>query len=352
MTWGLPAAFILFIPLIAWIVIKLKGMGSEALPFSSLAAVSNTEQSWRQRLLWLPPLLQLIAVGALITALARPQAEVSETRDQEEGIAIEMLVDVSSSMDMEMNFKGERSTRLEVARDVLRQFVLGNGDTLLGRPNDLIGIITFARYADTICPLTTGHEAVAYLADQIKIHNRPNEDGTAFGDAAALATARLSKLEELERSDLGEDNPDFEVKSKIILLLTDGENNCGMLQPDQAARLAREWDIRIYTISIGDPPRTRKVETENGTMTVRGDISATEKVLSNMAEVTGGIFRTAHDYDSLKAVYSEIDKLERSRLRPVSYTDKKELFLPLALLALGLMLTETTLRSTLLRKIP
>jgi len=124
------------------------------------------------------------------------------------------------------------------------------------------------------------------------------------------------------------------------------------LQPDQAARLAREWDIRIYTISIGDPPRTRKVETDKGTMTIRGTVSTTEKVLSSMAEVTGGIFRTAHDYDTLQAVYSEIDKLERSRLRPVSYTDKKELFLPFALFALGLMVTENALRSTVLRKVP
>jgi Ca-activated chloride channel family protein len=351
-SWGLPAAFLLFIPLIAWAILKGLARGREALPFSTLKSVFDTERSWRQRLLWLPAFLQLAAAAALILALARPQTEEINTREQEEGIAIEILVDVSSSMDMEMNMGKKRETRLNVARDVVQQFVLGNGDSLKGRPNDLIGIITFARYADTICPLTLGHEAVAYLADQIKIHNRPNEDGTAFGDAAALAVARLSKLEEIERADLGEDNPDFEVKSKIIVLLTDGENNCGMLQPDQAASLAKEYDIRIYTISIGDPPKMRTLTTDQGNITIRSGITATEQILSDMAEQTGGIFRTAHDYDSLQAVYSEIDKLERSRLRPVKYSDTREWFLPFALAALGMMLTESTLRSTLLRKVP
>ena len=298
-------------------------------------------------------MLQFAAAAATIFALARPQAEVVESSPERDGIAIEMLVDISSSMDMRMDYRGEESTRLEVAKEVLEQFVAGDGGELPGRDDDLIGIITFARYADTICPLTLGHEAVVYLAQELSINDRPNEDGTAYGDATALASARLRTLEESLWSQADAAGTDLrEVKSKVIVLLTDGENNCGRHLPLESAALAKEWGIRIYTISLTDPPRMRRVETENGPLEVAEGRSSAERVLERMATVTGGVFRTAHDFDSLQAVYAEIDRLERSEMRTTVKRVVAERYQRFALSGLGLLAAGTLLGATWLRRAP
>ena len=149
-----------------------------------------------------------------------------------------------------MDLKGRRKTRMEVAKRVLEEFVLGDGKELKGRPNDLIGIITFARYADTVCPLTMGHQALASMARDIQVNERPNEDGTAYGDAAALAAARLSHYEkQLQEEGLASDS--MNIKSKIMVLLTDGENNCGRFLPLQAASMAKEWGIKNLLHQFG-----------------------------------------------------------------------------------------------------
>jgi len=334
----------LFVPALAWWRRRRR-----AIDFSSLDAVADVPTSWRERMAWLPDLLRVLAAIGLVVALARPQLERTETSLERDGIAIEMLVDISSSMDMKMDYRGEDATRLDVAKDVLEQFVLGDGDKLQGRSDDLIGIITFARYADTVCPLTLSHDAVAYFASILTINDRPNEDGTAYGDATALAAARLSTLEEaLWQGEAGTTRTP-EVKSKIIVLLTDGENNCGRHLPLQAAALAKEWGIRVYTISLTDAGKPRRLKDGDETIEVASGRSAAEQVLEQMATSTGGIYRTAHDFDSLRSVYSEIDELERSQLRSMAKKVRTELFTPFAIAALLALLAEVVLRNTVLR---
>ena len=224
---------------------------------------------------------------------------------------------------------GNSTTRLEVAREMVSRFITGDGETLKGRPNDLIGLITFARYADTRSPLTSGHEALNQIVENLEIQSRPNEDGTAYGDALAIAAARLRNPRELK------DNP---IASRVIVLLTDGENNSGAHLPEEAAGLAKKWNCRIYAISLGD----------EGT----DSLSSAEKVLQLISEKTGGIFRQAGDYESLLSVYSEIDQMERSKITTRSFDHTAEWFwLPLALSATALLLA-LTLEATHLRVVP
>ncbi len=346
-------ALLLLIPIVGILFLQWKRRGVNALEFSSMRSVFASGKSWRQRLTWLPSVLGLLGVVSTVLALARPQVEVIERSAEREGIAIEMLVDISSSMDMRMDFAGDESTRLEVAKKVLESFVQGDDEELTGRPDDLIGIITFARYADTVCPLTLGHDAVVYFAQNLEINDRPNEDGTAYGDASALAAARMKTLEEsLWRSAGGGVDENLEIKSKIVVLLTDGENNCGRHLPMEAAAMAKKWGIRVYTISLGDPPPPAKIETKEGVIEVAAERGAAEQTLEKMAEITGGIFRTAHDYDSLKAVYAEIDRLERSEMRSTAKKLQADIFGYFAAGALALLAIESLLRSTWLRRIP
>lgn len=339
-------------PLLVWQILLRR---SRSLGFSSIGETTEgMPKSVRQHLVWLPNLLRILAVLALILALARPQIDTFESSVEREGVAIELLVDISSSMDMRMKHGGRETSRLHVAKRVIHDFILGNEEEgLNGRPDDLVGMITFARYADTICPLTLSHDMVTYLTDELTINDRPNEDGTAYGDAAALAAARLAKLEErLDRGD--ETGPALEpIASKIIVLLTDGENNCGRTLPLQAAALAREWGIKIYTISLTDPPKSQFVRVDDNTTIEASRVrTAAEQALEKMAEMTGGIFRTAHDFDTLKAVYAEIDSLEQSRMRSTLRRVPGEVFTWFAFVGLMLLAVEHVLRCTWLRQIP
>lgn len=347
-----PWLLLVMIPVLAILLLQWKRRKMNALEFSSMRSVFAAGKSWRQRLTWVPAVLGVLAIGLVVVALARPQVEVLERSREKEGIAIQMLVDISSSMDMRMDFKDDESTRLEVAKKVLEEFVQGDGKELMGRPDDLVGIITFARYADTVCPLTLGHDAVVYFAQNLEINDRPNEDGTAYGDAAALAAARMKTLEENLWQDFEEESDELKIESKIIVLLTDGENNCGRHLPLEAAAMAKKWGIRVYTISLGEPPPPVKVDAEGDEIEAAPERSAAEQTLEKMAEITGGIFRTAHDYDSLQEVYKEIDRLERSEMRSTLKKLRADTFGYYVIAALILLGMESLLRSTWLRSIP
>jgi Ca-activated chloride channel family protein len=323
-----------------------------SLDWSSVEVVEVTSPSLRVRWIWLPAALRLAALVAVTLALARPQTEKLTSTLERDGVAIELLVDISSSMEMRVRYRDKEVTRMSVCKEVLREFIQGKEGELSGRPNDLMGMITFARYADTICPLTLSHDALAFLADQIAINDRPNEDGTAYGDATALAAARLARLEET-LPPLQKGGPPVRIKSKLIILLTDGENNCGRMLPLQAAALAKQWGIRIYTISLTDPPKNQfvRVTGEESIEVARGRTAA-EQVLEQMATSTGGIFRRTHDFDTLKAVYREIDGLERSEMRSTLRRVPEEKFVWFASAALLLLAMESILASTWLRRIP
>ncbi len=347
MTFEYPYVFWCFVGIAVIAILNRRWRDRIAVTFSSTSLLTQPDRTWRQRLLWLPSSLGILAASTAVLALARPRAQVLNVREEEEGIAIEMLVDVSSSMDMSASGADGRTSRLEIARRVLLEFVLGNGKELKGRVHDLVGIITFARYADTVCPLTLGHDALAYLAREIEVCDRPNEDGTAYGDATILAAARLKKLEELSTRS---EDPSFDVKTRIIVLLTDGENNCGRHLPMEAAALAREWGIRIYAISMGEEPKAEAIE-QGGDASTSDQVDA-ETTLRCMAELTGGLYRRAYDFDSLQAVYAEIDRLETSRLRPIQFMEYREFFWIFATASLFLALLDITARYTFLRTVP
>jgi len=317
--------------------------------FSSLKSLQNLDKSWKSNIMWLPQLLRTSALTVLIIALSRPQVETEDQEEKSEGIAIQLVVDISSSMDINIDFGGKKTTRMEVAKQVIQEFVAGNGDNLQGRPNDLIGVVTFARFADTICPLTLGHEALLSITGELTVNDRPNEDGTAYGDATALAAARLKML---EYSNVDDSNQTQDVESKIIILLTDGENNCGRHLPLETAAIARTWGIKIYTISLGEKRDKVTKTVGDKKIQVAENLTATDQLLSQMAEESEGIFRTAHDYDSLQAVYNEIDTLEKSEVKTSTFKDYKDYYLHFVLAALLCIVLETILRTTLLRRLP
>ena len=299
----------------------------------------------RARYLWLPPALRVAALTLTIVALARPQAGSTYTTQASEGIAIQLLVDVSSSMGMEMELPDQKQkSRMEVARELVERFIAGDGDQLNGREGDLLGLVTFARYADTRSPLTLGHGALLQLVRSLEIQERPNEDGTAYGDALSIAAARLQQLDDPEIRE--RNSLEGEVSSRVIILLTDGENNSGQHLPVEAAGLAKQWGCRIYCISLGDHPDS------SSSTAATAQLTDSERVLEHISLETGGLFRTAYDFDSLLAVYSEVDQLERSRIVTKQYSRIAEWFwLPLAI-GLGLLGSALIVESTWLRTVP
>ncbi len=336
------ALYLLFLlPLLAWWQIKQRRYSG--LTYSSLSLIAESSRSWRQRLLFVPVLMQYTALTLIIFCLSRPQTQINNVRQDREGIAIEIVVDISTSMDFSMNYNGEDVTRMKVAKNVVKEFVTGN-DKLKGRPDDLIGLITFARYPDTISPVTQNHDALVSMIEDLTINDRPNEDGTAYGDATALAAARLADLSTRDETE--------NITSKVIILLTDGENNSGKKQPMQAAALAKKWGIKIYTISIKSAPKDQVVMTEGTQVHTLADLSPSDQVLKKMANMTGGVFRSAFDYDSLSKVYQEIDRLEKSKLKATVFKEKDEAFKIFLLAAILLLLLQKLLNSTIFRTTP
>ena len=347
-----PWAFLILLAIPAILYLgRRRGRGT-ALRFSSTRHAAASGRSWRQRLIRLPLWLRVLALELLDEALARPQQGREHVRDVSKGVAIEMVVDRSGSMGAEMSFDGKRMTRLDAVKKVFEEFVHGNGKSLAGRPNDLVGLVAFARYADTVCPLTLGHGALSRFLENTQLVQRRSEDGTAIGDAIALSAARLHTAEEALEQQLKEGEDSYEIKSKLIILLTDGEHNAGRRDPGQAAQLAKEWGIKIYTIGVGGGESTRTMSTPMGSIVVPARSGLDARTLKALAEATGGIYREANDADSLRTVYEEIDELERREFATVRYIDYREWFGPFAIATLLCHALEVLLSGTLLRRIP
>jgi Ca-activated chloride channel homolog len=359
MTFATPWAFLLLLllPLIIYRYFfgSFPGLQSGKILFPSISSVAASGSSLRSRLKHLPIILRLVTLILLIIALARPLEGMEKIYDVSKGIAIEIVLDRSSSMNAEMNFAGQQLNRLEVAKKVLLEFVQGNNKDLAGRPNDLIGLVTFARYADTSCPLTLAHGALASFVDPVALVNRKSEDGTAVGDALALAAARLQKAEETIKQQAltnTKSGSSYEIKSKIIILLTDGEQNAGKRSPRQAAELAKKWGIKIYTIGIGGQDSLLRIPSLFGTQVIPRGPGVDKETLAALARDTGGIFRMAEDGDSLRTIYAEINELEKSEIESVRYVDYKEQYMIFALPGLILLILEILLRTTWFRRIP
>lgn len=308
--------------------------------FSSLAVLRAAGGAASARVRLILPILRTVALICLIVAVARPQKADESSGVFAEGIAIQMVVDTSSSMlDTDLSPPGQRKTRLEVVKKMFADFVRGDpAQNLSGRPNDLIGMVRFARYPDAVCPLTLDRNNLLEILESTQtVTPRSTEDRTAIGDGLALAVERLKDLK--RATGVGEQ---LVIKSKIIILLTDGENNTiNLASPEQAGELAATYGIKVYTILAGtgqDAGFTR--------------MPVNDRDLKKIAEVTGGKFFHARDNRSLTRIYEEIDKLERVKVeerRFVRWGELSQLWLLAAFLCLGL---QTFLDATRLRKIP
>lgn len=345
--WPWVFAALALLPAVAWWRSRPTRRPAAVYPVTDRARRAGA--TLRARLRFLPFALRLCAMALLIAALARPQTINASTETSAEGIAIQLVLDRSRSMDDPGALDGNQVTRLEAAKRVLAEFVAGNGDDLVGRPGDLVGLIAFGTYADTLCPLVREHSALLDILSRVEIPVFQDEGGTAIGDALALACARLRDAESaLAESAKAADAPEpFELTSKVIVLLTDGENTQGELMPREGGELAREWGIRVYIIGIRG----------GATVTVFGQSrnigqEINERELTTVAEMTGGRFFPVEDLADLRDVYSAIGDLEKTEITIDEHTEYEERFAPLAIGAFALVGLEALLGATLFRRIP
>ncbi len=295
--------------------------------YSSLSLLPAQRGGLRARLAWLPDALLALALLALVLALAGPRIGERFSRIEREGIAIMMVVDTSGSMSaLDLSTANRERTRLEAVQDVFELFVLGGGD-LPGRPDDAIGLIAFAAYADTAAPLTLDHDNLVAVARNLAITTLAEENYTAIGDALGLAVERMRE------------SP---AQSRIILLLTDGVNNAGVETPAAAAQLAHSQDVKVYTIGAGSTGIAhRRVRDARRGSTLRAvAVEIDEETLRDIAERTGGRYFRADNAEALIDVYAEIDRLERTKISEDRSRQYDELFrwplaLALMLAALG-----------------
>ena len=317
---------LLLLPLIgAWYYYSYKNRYA-TLRMSSLESVGQM-MSLRGRLRSLLPFLRALAFITLVVALARPQKTLKEEEIKAEGIDIALVMDLSSSM-LAQDFKPDR---LEVSKRVA-------GDFVDKREFDRISLAVFAGEAFTQCPLTTDHRVVKEFLASLKCGIL--EDGTAIGMGLATAVNRLK---------------DSEVESKVVILLTDGVNNAGYVKPITAAEIAREFDVKVYTIGIGSTgdaltPVSRRSDGRYIFGLARVEID--ESLLQEIADMTGGKYFRATSAESLERIYEEIDKLEKTEIEVTSIKRYSEEFHRFAFLGLLFLALEILLRYTVLRTIP
>ena len=343
--------------------LMLRRKGTAAVRFPSLVDMKRCLVSWRIRFRPLLTIARLLCVALLIVALARPRKGTVLSEISTEGVAIEAVVDHSGSMQTEMDYYGQKLNRLEVVKNVLSDFIEGDKKDLKGRSSDLIGLISFARYADTKCPLVHSHNVLLEFLKKTEIVTIRSEDGTAIGDAIALGAARLQKAEEEIQqrkkqlvssgekiSDAGESG--FKIKSKVMILLTDGINNAGQYDPLEAAELAKKWGIKIYTIGIGSSQAYTTIQTPLGTYKMPTGQELDEGLLKAIAERTGAFYGRADDAKALRNIVEKIDELEKTEVKSVQYTQFAERFGPWTLTALLVLAAEMLASCTVFRKIP
>ena len=260
------------------------------------------------KLRWLPYALRAAALTLLIVCIARPVRINEQSSTLTDGVAIELVVDRSSSMlAMDFTRNGRPADRLTALKDVVDRFVDG-GANLPGRKDDLVGLVTFARFADSVSPLTMDHEwLLEGLKDIEPADPVIGDDGTAIGDAVSLGAEKLRDVTDGKRTGSSR------IKSKVLVLLTDGENNAGDIDPMTAAQLCKSLGIRLYAIGMGTRGTAlMPVRTPFGTQMVKQPVNIDEELLTKMATATGGLYFRATDTKSLENIYGRIDELEKT----------------------------------------
>ena len=326
MTFHSPAylfLLLLLIPIVGWWVWRVRQMHA-TLQMSDTSVLGKAPKTWRVYMIHAPFVLRVLCITFLSIALARPQLSNRWSSESTEGIDIMMALDISGTMQAE----DLKPNRLEAAKQVATDFVLS-------RPNDNIGLVVFAGESFTQCPLTTDHAVLVNLFQSVKFGMI--EDGTAIGLGLANCVNRMK------------DSP---TKSKVVILLTDGSNNRGDIDPQTAAQIAQTFGIRVYAVGVGSHGQARvPVQTPYGVQYLMMDSEFDEATLRNIANTTGGEYFRATDNSSLKRIYAQIDQLEKSKIRVREYSKRTENYAPFLTAALLCLLLDILLKCFALRTI-
>lgn len=308
--------------LVLWYIFKRRNLQA-SIKVSSLHA--NSVSNWKSTFRHVPFVLRLLALTPIIIALAKPQTSNQEQHAEGEGIDIILCIDVSGSM----TAQDFAPNRLEAAKNVAVDFINH-------RPTDRIGIVIFSGESFTQCPLTTDRNML--IAAVRNIHNGLLEDGTAIGSGLSTSVDRLRTSKS---------------KSKVVLLLTDGENNGGLIDPKTAKEIAKAFNVRVYTIGVGSEGYAPLPEsTATGVVIQNEKVLIDEKLLTEIATETGGRYFRARDNESLSYIYRNIDALEKSKIEMISNIRFREKYFPFVAAAILFLLLEMMLNYTVFRKFP
>ncbi|HEX4406682.1 MAG TPA: VWA domain-containing protein [Polyangia bacterium] len=302
-----------------------------ALRYASLATARQVGRTTRSRAGRLLPYLRLPAAALLIVGLARPQVTHASSKVEASGVDMMLALDVSGSMQsLDLQLEGQRSDRLTVVKSVVSKFIAA-------RPNDRMGIVAFAGRPYLVSPLTLDHPWLEKSLERVEIGT--TDDGTAIGTALAASVNRLRQSD---------------AKSKVVVLLTDGVNNTGAVQPRLAAQAAAALGVKVYTIAVGAQGQAPipVVDELGRKRIVMGQVDVDEATLKEIAQTTGAAFFRATDTDSLQAIYHRIDQLEKTTRQVSKFEHHEERFAWAVLPGLALLLAEVGLGATILRRVP
>ena len=342
-----PSAFLLLLPLV-WVARRIYGENvTHGIRFAPTGRIPSQGRSWRTVAANVLPALFLTGFALLIIGMARPRTVLSRIHKTSNVIAIEMVVDVSGSMealdmsDIKNNRIVKERTRLDAVKEAFAKFIEK-------RPDDLIGLVTFGGYASTLAPMTTDHEALLPVLEGVQTPkpefdengNVINQDEllTAIGDGLATAAARIEKAK---------------AKSKVIVLLSDGESNTGQFTPEQAIEMAKKLGIKVYTIGVGSTGRAPFMTTDRfGRKTISyAQVKLDERMLRKIADNTGGMYFNVKDKKGLEKSLEKISKLETTKIESDIYRQFRELFGYLIFGGLFLVLTALTLNIVITKRI-
>ena len=315
---------LVIIPMAVWYIFRYK-RSTASIQVSSTASIFKAPKTLKHYLRHLVFLFQVLAIVFFIIVLARPQSSSNWENVTTEGIDIVIALDISSSM-LARDFS---PNRLEAAKDVAMKFISG-------RKNDRMGLVIFAGEAFTQCPLTTDKAVLLNMFKSIVVGMF--EDGTAIGNGLATAVARIK---------------DSDAISRVIILLTDGENNRGEIAPLTAAEIAKTFGIRVYTVGVGTiGTAPYPVNTPYGVQLQNMEVKIDEEVLSRISDITGGQYFRATNNNKLEEIYKEIDALEKSKIEVKEFSSKSEEFMPFAIAGFISLIISLLLRITIFRSIP
>ncbi len=316
---------LVIVPLIiVWYILR-RNTSTTSIGYSDISTLTKVRPSFRQRMMHVPFILRMLLLSVLIFIIAQPQKSFDKNDYKVEGIDILMALDISGSMLAE-DFK---PNRLEASKEVAAQFIDG-------RPTDRVGLVIFSSEAFMQCPLTIDHKVLKSFFSEVK--SGMITDGTAIGDGLGLSIAHIKQSKAV---------------SKVIILLTDGINNTGSLDPQTAAEIAKKFGIRVYTIGVGTMGKAPyPFQTSFGIQYQNIDVQIDENLLKQVAETTGGQYFRATNKEKLEQIYNQIDKLEKSKIDVTKYNNKHDEYFIFTLIALGLLLLEIVLRYTIFKKTP